>query len=227
MTEEPEMPTATDVLEQIRRAFGDNEYPGDPWIQGSHEGCEPGEAVAPFVGRQHWQDLDASTLDEHYAALSFFSEAGFRFFLPAFLVADVRDELETADPLSHLVGGFSDGAVEVPVGSQVFTRRFGSSVLMNPRRYGAIRFEDHARLRLSVFTREESQAIVSYLEYKHEHATIGLIARQIEAALESFWRGRAADAPPSASLRAHLEEDASFLAALRSQRNGETPEEER
>lgn len=46
-------------------------------------------------------------LDAHYSALSFFSEAAFRFFFPAYLIADLRGELRTADPLFHLTGGFS------------------------------------------------------------------------------------------------------------------------
>ncbi len=36
------------VIEEIRRAFGPNEYPGDAYLQGSTEGCEPFEDA--YVG---------------------------------------------------------------------------------------------------------------------------------------------------------------------------------
>lgn len=44
------MQTKQRVIEHIRQAFCDTERPGDAFLQGSHEGCEPGEAVAPFMG---------------------------------------------------------------------------------------------------------------------------------------------------------------------------------
>ena len=92
------------VIELIREAFGGNVYPGDAFLQGSFEGCEPYEEVGFFRGKMDWRTLDAEMLDARYSALSFFSEAGFRFFLPAYLIADLQDELRTADPLFHLPG---------------------------------------------------------------------------------------------------------------------------
>jgi hypothetical protein len=46
-------------------------------------------------------------LDGHANALGYFSEAGFRFFLPAYLIADLHGQLNTADPLFHMTHGFS------------------------------------------------------------------------------------------------------------------------
>lgn len=86
------------VIDLIYAVFAGNPYPGDAFLLGSTEGCEPFEEVGPFQGRQDWQSLEADFLDAHYSALSFFSEAGLRFFLPAYLVADLRGELKTADP---------------------------------------------------------------------------------------------------------------------------------
>ena len=101
------------VIEKISEAFGANHYPGDNFLQGSFEGSEPYDEIEPFKGQDDWQKIDPVLLDAHYAALSFFSEAALRFFLPAYLVADVRDQLQTADPLFTLVHGFSDLAVEL------------------------------------------------------------------------------------------------------------------
>ena len=107
------MDTPDDVIARIRDGFADSKYPGDAWLEGATKAASRPRRSGRFVGRTRWEDIEPAMLDGHYAALSFFSEAGFRFFLPAFLVADVRDQLQTADPLFHLIGGFHDGSIEV------------------------------------------------------------------------------------------------------------------
>jgi hypothetical protein len=203
------------VIAAVRRAFETTAHPGDAFLQGSHEGCEPAEEVGPFRGRTDWRDIDATLLDAHAGALSFFSEGGFRFFLPAYLVADLRGQLSAADPLFHLTHGFSDIEVGAPTKTRVFVIRSGRSVLLNPRRYGAMRFFDHARFRLSVFTREEAAAIVGYLTYKRDQDADGLYRKAIDAALTGFWLERAREAPPAEALERHIREQEEYLAAIR------------
>ena len=204
------------VIQNIHEAFSETEYPGDPFLLGSREGCEPYEEVGPFEGKDDWTSLNSEFLDAHYGALSFLSDGGFRFFLPAYLVADLKDELDTADPLFHLTHGFYDSSVEVPTPSGVTVRRFGRSTFVNPRRYGAMTSYDHARYRLSVFTQEEAQAIAGYLNYKRDLDPHGIEKEQIDAALDLYWRKRAEDAPAAKALKQHLEEEASFLKGIES-----------
>jgi hypothetical protein len=181
------------VIEAIEAGFARTTRPSAPFIQGSREGCEPGEAVEPFLGLADWRGIPSAILDGHYTALSFFSEAGFRFFLPAYLVADVRDELLTADPVFHLTHGFESISVTTPDG--IVTT--GGPALLNPQRYGAITWDDHARFRLSVFSREEAMAIVAYLTWRRETDDGGFARPAIEAALNRFWLERARTAPPA------------------------------
>jgi hypothetical protein len=202
------------VIDEIRTAFVGNEYPGDGYLQGTFEGCEPAEEVGPFKGQTDWAAVDAAQLDGHYNALSFFSEAGFRFFLPAYLIADLEDRLRTADPLFHLTHGFHDESVEVPTPEETFVRRIGGAVLLNPRRYGAMTFHDHARFRLSIFTREEARAIVAYLRYKRHTDEHAIDTPAIDAALDAYWLDRAANAPSAESLRRHCEEEERYLASI-------------
>ena len=202
------------VIEHIHKAFDPTPYPGDAYLLGSSEGCEPAEEAAPFKGQRDWGALDAELLDSRYNALSFFSEAAFRFFLPAYLIADLLGKLKTADPLFHLTGGFHEISVRVPMRTRDFTRRTGGSVLVNPRRYGAITFGDYARYRLSVFTREEARAIVAYLHCRRDADVDGLHGAAIDAALDSFWLERAERAPSAESLERHLEEEKEYLADL-------------
>ena len=68
--------------------------------RGSFDGCEPAEEVGPFTTIEDWRLAEPALLDAHYCALSFFSAGGFRFFIPAYMVADLRGQLLTADPCS-------------------------------------------------------------------------------------------------------------------------------
>jgi hypothetical protein len=208
------MTSKESVIEEIRSAFRDSEYPGDDYLQGSHEGSEPSAEIDPFKGKQNWESVPPQLLDRHYAALTFFSEAGLRFFLPAYLIADIKGELETADPLFTLVHGFFDIAVEHRIGDQVFIRKSGESAFINPRRYGGMRFYDYARYRLSIFTREEVKAIVVYLSYKKGIDPVGIRANEIDAALDSFWNMRLKLAPSKAEIEQYLLDEDLYLKAI-------------
>jgi hypothetical protein len=202
------------VVEKIQRAFAGNVHPGKRFLQGSFEGCEPYEEVGPFEREEDWRNIEAAFLDGHAAALSFFSEAGFRYFLPAYLISDLRGELQTADPLFHLTHGFSDWTTEVPAGDRTLEIKHGRSAFINPRRYGAMTSYDYARYRLSVFTREEASAIVAYLEFKRDSDPDVIDNTAIDAALTSFWSERARTAPPARSLEQHIAEQEEYLAAI-------------
>jgi hypothetical protein len=207
-----------EVIDLILKTFGAIPYPGDAFLQGSFDGSEPYDEVSAFFGKNDWGKLDSKMLDDHYCALNFFSEGGFRFFLPAYLIADLREELLTADPLFHLWHGLVGVSVEVSIGPAMFRRVSGGSALLNPKRYGAMTWSDYARHRLSVFTREEAKAVVSYMIYKRESDTTGSDKSRIDAALKEFWFGRAESAPTREVVEAHLREEERFTAALQHKR---------
>ena len=188
--------TSDALVQTIRAGFAASVYPGDAFLQGSFDGCEPYEEVGPFKGATDWMMLESAFLDARYCALGFFSEAAFRFFMPAYLVADLRGQLFTADPAFHLTHGLADeDHTEHQTDGSSITRRWGRSVLLNPRRYGAMTWYDYARYRLSVFAREEAAAILGYLGWKRDRSEFPHEQRTIDAAVELFWRERAASAP--------------------------------
>ncbi|MCD6053812.1 MAG: hypothetical protein K0Q96_1004 [Rubrobacteraceae bacterium] len=174
------------VIEKIQRAFAGNVHPGGRFLQGSFEGCEPYEEVGPFEKEEDWRGIDAGFLDGH----------------------------QTADPLFHLTHGFSDWTTEVPAGERTFAIRHGRSAFINPRRYGAMTSYDYARWRLSVFTREEANAIVAYLEFKRDLDPDVIDRSAIDAALDSFWLERARTAPQASNLAQHIAEQEEYLAAI-------------
>jgi hypothetical protein len=127
--------------------------------------------------------------------------------------------LHTADPVFHLTNGFSDKVVKIPAGQRIYEKTIGKSAFINPRRYGAMTWHDHARCRLSVFTREEAQAIVAYLEYKRDADSYGLNTETIKAALDCFWRDRAAHAPTHRTIQQHLKDESDYLKDIRGRKN--------
>jgi hypothetical protein len=214
------MHTKQCVIDRILEAFRETERPSDAFLQGSREGCEPGESVAPFIGVTDWSHVDPTILDASYNALGFLSEGGFRYFLPAYLIADLQDRLQTADPAFHLTHGFYDKTVRIPAGPHIYEKTIGKSAFVNPLRYGAMTWHDYTRCRLSVFTREEAGAIVAYLEYKRGADSHGLYAEDIDAALDGFWRERAANGPAQHTIQRHITEEAEYLRAMGSGTSG-------
>lgn len=211
------VPDAQQVIQHIQEAFRTTEHPGDEFLRGSYEGCEPAEVTGPFKGVAHWTRVDPAILDPNYTALSFFSEGGFRHFLPAFLIADLQGQLQTADPVFHLTNGFSDKVVTLSAGSRVHEKTIGKSAFVNPKRYGAMTWHDHARCQLSVFAREEAGAIVAYLEWKRNMDQGGINREEIDAALDGYWRERAGQAPTQETLRQHVQAEAGYLEDLKRQ----------
>ena len=207
-----------EIIDRIRRAFAATVRPPDAFLVGSKEGCEPEEEVGPFRGRD-WQSLEPEFLDLHYCALSFFSEGALRYFLPAFMIADVRGQLKTADPVFTLTHGFHAWTSDIEMAGQTWTRRYGPDVLLNPIRYGAMTLADYARFRLSVFTREEAAGIVDYLRYVAERDP-DTARTAVEESLQQFWLDRARHAPTATAVAEQQREEDAFGAAVRAR--GET-----
>jgi hypothetical protein len=53
--------------------------------------------------KRDWSAIPVADLDRCYSSLSFFDAEGMRFYLPAYLIADLEGKLQTADVLFHLV----------------------------------------------------------------------------------------------------------------------------
>ena len=208
------MLSKSEVKEKIHAAFGKNEYPGDDYLLGSTEGSEPLDEIQPFIGQMDWKEIPPKILDTHSGSLNFFSEAGYRFYLPAYLVAELNGQLEKADPVFTLIHGFSNLSIPHEIGGKKFLRKTGKDAFINPRRYGALTFEDYSRYRLSVFTCEEAVAIVSYLEIRRENDAQDFERDQINAALDAFWYERAISAPSAKIINHHLRAEEEYLAAL-------------
>jgi hypothetical protein len=175
------------VKAKIRAAFAGVEFPGDWCLRGSNEGDEPYLLEQEFKGKSDWSALDVAFLDQapdgYGSALSFFSDEAFRFYLPAYLIADIDGRLESANPAFQLTHGLTEK---------------DRAERVNPRRYGARTWFESASHKLAVFDKAQAAAIIAYLEFKREADEFA--RENIDQALAHFWRGRAAraDAQPHA-----------------------------
>jgi uncharacterized protein DUF6714 len=164
---------------QIRDAFATTPPPAADRLRGSNEGTEPFLLEAEFRHVPDWREVDAAFIDRapdgFGTALSFFSSEAFRYYLPAYLVADLRQKLRQVDPVFHLWHGLVDDQRANPD---------------NERRYGSWTWFEAMSDRFRAFTPHESAAIVAYLRYKAEHDDLDLDRPMIEQALRNYWLGR-------------------------------------
>jgi hypothetical protein len=172
--------TTLALEQQIKAAF-DAVPPPPAWmLTASREGDEPALLERDFRDKRDWRELTPEFLDwapDGFAsALSFFSDEAFRFYLPAYLLADVREQLKSADVLFHLTHGLEDDSMNRPI---------------NPLRYGSRTWLDAARFRFAMFDAAQAKAIAQYLEHRAKTADIEPIRRSAQQALDNYWLARA------------------------------------
>lgn len=175
------MTTPETVKAQIREAFAASHYPGDHRLRGSDEGYEPFDLEREFRGRRDWQSLSPDFIDRApkglATALTFFSHEAFRFYLPAYLIADIDGRLESSDPVFHLIHGLE---------------RSSANETVNPRRFGNKTWREYATQRFAGFTAKQVAAIVAYLTFKRDlNNTAASTRREIDDALRGYWHKRA------------------------------------
>jgi hypothetical protein len=74
----------------IESAFSAAPYPDDLVLDPSPYHLESKEIQAAFAGKR-WQDLPLPVLRHHHQSLAFLTPQGFRYFLPAYLLACIDD----------------------------------------------------------------------------------------------------------------------------------------
>ena len=180
------------LIEAIRDAFKDRSYPDNDRLCGSEYGDEPAEYALEFKDLD-WRTLHPEFLSYHYAALSFFTDEGFAYFLPAFMIADVLGEAGNADPVFQLTHGlYEEPSLDLASLHPAVVEGGGLATeeVERPqesiRRSSQIDWHAYALRRHAGFTPPERQAIVRYLTYRADSAW-DFEARKIHEALDSYW----------------------------------------
>ncbi len=181
------------LIEAIKDAFEERSYPGDDQLCGSEYGDEPAEYALEFKGLD-WRTLHPRFLAYHSAALSFYADEGFAYFLPAFMIADVLGEAGNADPVFHLTHGlYEEPSFNLRALNPEVTQASGLSaedlewLQESVRQPSTMDWHAYALRRFSGFRPPERHAITRYLEYRAAHAW-DFEAVKINAALDSYWR---------------------------------------
>jgi|GEM_PF-628576 len=178
-------PTVASLVAQIRAAFANTPYPGDDQLCGSSQGDEPAEYALEFRDL-NWQTIHPDFLAYHYAALSFFTEAGFRYFLPAFLIAEVMGTDSNANPVFHLTHGLVPDKTQQIREQLMASGALPEDVVQQMRQNEERATYDWQQIALDKFSHfngEERKAIVAYLQYAADEYSMDDINR----ALESYW----------------------------------------
>jgi hypothetical protein len=140
-----ELPT---LKSQISEAFCRGVYPGDGCLTNSREGTEPGLLEHEFKGKTDWRALSPSFIDQapdgFGTALNFFSDEAFRFYLPAYLLADLDEKLKQTNVVFALTHGFD---------------KESRGKRINPQRYGERTWFEHARHKFAMFNAQESKRL--------------------------------------------------------------------
>lgn len=169
--------TAAHVITEIEAVFPNRRSACfDPMINGV-QGDEPRLTAVAFSDKDDWTQLESKWLDEApngwASALSFLADEAVCFYIPAFMSADLRGELERVEPVFHLVHGFDD---------------FSRDQRIYPRRPET--WTDYGKRRWSNLTFEQASAVVHYLEWriKKDGSEVAIGASE---ALSAFWYDRA------------------------------------
>ena len=165
-----------ELKKRIQDSFSNVEYPGDSNLSNSNEGDEPFLLEEEFKGRDDWRTLSPDFIDQapdgFASALSFFSAEAFRFYLPAYILADLAGQLNQTDLVFYLTHGLTDATKDVRI---------------NPKRYNDFTWFEYVSERFSVFTKEEAQAIIEFLEHKLQLTQIDFERVLINEALVNYW----------------------------------------
>lgn len=165
-----------ELIPKIEDAFADVPYPGDEDLTDSTYGEEPEALVEEFRGKTDWRKLDPGFLDQAPdgwgTALSFFSPNALRFYLPAYMIADVRGRLNCSDPAFRLCVSLT------PLGEKQKIAKIWGGGTMGER----------AREEFACYDSQKVSVIVAYLWWKLE--SLGGHEVTIEQALENYWLER-------------------------------------
>ncbi|HET9752932.1 MAG TPA: DUF6714 family protein [Myxococcales bacterium] len=167
------------LKERVRQAFADVKRPSNGALHVPDGGEDGALLEQDFRDKMDWRTLDGAFLDQapggFGSALSFFSPAALRYFLPAYLIADLEGCLDRVDVASRLSAPFTEAARKTAA---------------NRRRYGALTRFEAGQLRFAEFGHDEVAAIVAFLEHKAAADQAGVLP--IGEALANYWRPRLA-----------------------------------
>jgi hypothetical protein len=159
-----------ELILKITKAFTENEFPGNDNLVAPSHGEEPDLIRNHFLGQNSWNKLSPEFID-YDEALSFFSDKAFRFYIPAFMIADLNEQLEYNIPYVRLCSFLSPESE-----NKKMAKIWGSGTM-----------GERAKECFKHFSDEQVNTIIAYLHWKLVQDKDNLI---IEQALQNYWLKR-------------------------------------
>jgi hypothetical protein len=159
------------LIEKITAAFAELPFPGNDNLVGPSYGEETMLVKEHFSNHSSRENLTPAFIDFD-GALSFFSNEAFRYYISAFMIADIHEKLDFNNPVIRLCW---------PVTPQSENQKIAEV-------HGGGTIGERAKVCFELFTEEQVQAIVAYLNWKLEKDEDDLLIKQ---ALENYWLKRA------------------------------------
>ena len=164
-------------MKELRAAFPARRAAAQFPLVDSFQGTEPARVVACFRDEPDWTALRPGWLDSVPdglgSALSFLSPAAIRFYIPAYMTADLGGGLHSVDPTFSLVHGFDD---------------LSRDARIRPR--GETTWTDFSRARWDGLSPRQAAAVSRYLEWRALRDGPVLSAGIVQA-LGCYWYRRA------------------------------------
>ncbi len=178
------MPSSADaIIQELMTVFPSQREGQFVPMVNSLQGLEPLQVAADFADKDDWTKLLPECLDAApdglASALSFLGEEAIRFYIPAYLAADLMGALHRVDPTFTLISGIDD----MSRGQRIWRRKEET-------------WSDFARARWDGLTQSQCAAVVHYLEWRVERDGLD-IAHSVVEALAAYWYARAAGLPPN------------------------------
>ncbi len=128
-----------ELIKRIESAFREEKYPGDDGL--THGSSMEAVEVGDFLRARRWQDLRLGELARNHASLFFMTPEALRYYIPAFLVAAVRDYDDSDQIPSSLLS------------------------LLSPFALNDSDYQTRFRQRYELFNDSQRDAIRAFLEY--------------------------------------------------------------
>lgn len=150
------------VKTKIIEAFANIPHPREKMIRSDAPSSEL--EIKCFLSKKwmNWEDISGKIIDYKYDSLPAFSELGFQFILPAYMIYALEDERSN-------VGDFTIYNLTAP------------NKLTHPERW------DRFMSIIALLTDKQKEAIVLFLEYQ-EYEKKGNPINEATEALQSYWK---------------------------------------
>jgi hypothetical protein len=169
--------TVESIAREIQSVFPATRSLSQFPLVSSSMGDEPTWVAESFLDKTDWPLIDTSWLDDAPnglgSALSFLSNEAVCFYIPAYLLADLRGQLSRSDPFISLTRGFDISS--------------HNQRLVKHKDYT---WTDYGRERWANLTPEQALAVVHYLEWRAQNDHFS--RQDITHALHCYWYERAA-----------------------------------